>query len=135
MTAAELLASLEKRGITVIAHNGNVRYKPRGALSVDELAYIRAHKLEMLAALEALEAMRSKPHAECEHLWGDWYNSKLFQHETRGAGRLWFRDCDLCDEQQSGFLAFGLVPAVIDEEAELMQWLEHSMAGEPAKEG
>lgn len=49
MTAYELLAALDRRGITIEAHDDRLRYAPRSAVTPELERLLRAHKEALLA--------------------------------------------------------------------------------------
>ena len=53
MTAADLIADLRSRGVTLVADGERLRCRPRSALSDDDLSALRAHKSEVLARLRS----------------------------------------------------------------------------------
>lgn len=55
MSAAELLLDLDRRGIRLEAHGDRLRYHPRLALTPELLDRLKAHKAELLKALERYE--------------------------------------------------------------------------------
>jgi hypothetical protein len=55
MNAADLLLDIERRGIRLEAHGDRLRYHPRSALTPDLLDRLKAHKAELLEAIERFE--------------------------------------------------------------------------------
>lgn len=55
MSAAEIVADLARRGIRLEADGERLRYFPRSALTPDLLDRLKAHKAELLAAIERFE--------------------------------------------------------------------------------
>ena len=51
MTARDLLAELNQRGITIEAHGDRLRYSPRSAVTPDLAQRMKAHKAALLAIL------------------------------------------------------------------------------------
>jgi hypothetical protein len=49
--AAELLADLQRRGLTLEAHDNKLRVRPKGSLTAAEQAAVRQHKPELLRLL------------------------------------------------------------------------------------
>ena len=62
MSAAELLANLDRLGVRLEAHGDRLRYQPRSALTPDLLVRPKAHKADVLAMLRpAPESTRTRP--------------------------------------------------------------------------
>src|SRR5215467_2136003 len=62
MTAADLLTTLRKRGLSIAAHGDALVVRPRGLLT-DELRFaIRAHKPALLAELPRYRWLIVEPH-------------------------------------------------------------------------
>ncbi len=53
MSASELLAELRECGVEVVAAEGQLRYRPREAVTPQLLGRIREHKPELLKLLES----------------------------------------------------------------------------------
>jgi hypothetical protein len=51
MTAAALLADFQARGVILLAVDGRLRWRPKDALSTEDVATLAAHKGELLAML------------------------------------------------------------------------------------
>ena len=49
--AAQLLAGLQRRGVTIHAHDDKLRVRPKGCLTPAEQAAVREHKPELLRLL------------------------------------------------------------------------------------
>src|SRR5215467_4429007 len=49
--AAELLVDLQRRGVTIQAHDDKLRVRPKGSLTPAEQAAVRDHKPELLRLL------------------------------------------------------------------------------------
>ena len=67
MNTPEVLARITAAGVTLAARGGNIVARPRAAVTPEVLKRIKAHKQELLAAIEsaliarAVEILRERP--------------------------------------------------------------------------
>ena len=67
MNTPELLERITAAGVSLAARNGNIVARPRAEVTPDVLELIKAHKQELLAAIEspliarAVEMLRERP--------------------------------------------------------------------------
>ena len=72
MTATELLADLDRRGVRLEARGDRLRYAPRSALTPELVERLRSHKTELLAVLSDAGAGSSQFPAPVDDLADDW---------------------------------------------------------------
>jgi TubC N-terminal docking domain len=70
MTAAELLASLRRRGVEFVAVGDKVRWRPKAGVTTEEHGMIVSHKAEVIEILSASNQGQSPP-AQPDH-WHRW---------------------------------------------------------------
>ena len=67
MNTPEVLARITAAGVTLAARGGNIVARPRAAVTPEVLKLVKAHKQELLAAIEsaliarAVEILRERP--------------------------------------------------------------------------
>jgi hypothetical protein len=120
MTPAGLLATLYTRGVEVQAHHGRLRWRPKEAMTPEELDLLTQHKTQLLAIL-APQAASLPPLQPSEPSAKPWDQTAADALVSTALGRLdlagWTEDVD------AGFQR-GLLMDRIDE-----RWQARDLAG------
>jgi len=84
--AAELLPDLQRRGVTIEAHDDKIRVRPKGSLTPAEQAAVREHKSELLRLLSEAPADLTDGLYEIRVAW--WQDTLWLVPTDRDAARL-----------------------------------------------
>ena len=127
--AAEIMAELSSRGVTVRAVGETLRLKPKAALDDSLLARVQANKRDILAALSgrlatcALSCYEIEPGKWIHHPWDD-CNTVVPSREPYltsradcGCDGAVCSKCFLCSEHCHGHLLHGGLEAELDQKA------------------
>jgi len=89
MTAGAILARLKAAGLHLRAEGGNLAASPKSALTDDLRALMRAHKAELLQALQPAPAVPTEPQDTTS---GEALPSPLSGHDCMACDRLQMRE-------------------------------------------